>query len=152
MSKYNIFNIDNSISVVRFQPNFGFGGGQNPNQRFGGRPGFNPQQQQQFGGFQHRPQQGFQQRPQQGFQQRPQQGFQQRPQQGFQQERPSFGQQGPRFGQQGPGPNFSQQGSGPRGPGPNFGQQGFQQRPQFPQQHAQNNRHGNRIYFKLCQF
>ena len=84
-----------------------------------------------------------------GFQQRPQQGFQQRPQQGFQQERPSFGQQGPRFGQQGPGPNFSQQGSGPRGPGPNFGQQGFQQRPQFPQQHAQNNRHGKRIYFKL---
>ena len=69
--------------------------------------------------------------------------------QGFQQERPSFGQQGPRFGNQGPGPNFSQQGSGPRGPGPNFGQQGFQQRPQFPQQHAQNNRHGKRIYFKL---
>ena len=70
------FSIDNSISVLRFQPNFGFGGGQNPNQRFGGRPGFNPQQQQQFGG---RP--GF--NPHQGFQQRPQQGFQQRPQQGI---------------------------------------------------------------------
>ena len=70
------FSIDNSISVLRFQPNFGFGGGQNPNQRVGGpRPGFNPQQQQQFGGFQNRPQQGFQQRPQQGFQQRPQQGI-----------------------------------------------------------------------------
>ena len=114
---------------LQFQSNFGFGGGQNPNQRFGGRPGFNPQQQQQFGGFQHRPQQGFQQRPQHGFHQRPQQGFQQRPQQGFHQERPSFGQQGPRFGQQ-----------------------GFEQRPQFPQQHAQNNRYGNRIYFRLCQF
>ena len=43
--------INDSISAVRFQPNFGFGGGQNPNrmqgidQRFGGSPGFMPSRQ-----------------------------------------------------------------------------------------------------------
>ena len=73
-------------SCLRFQSTFEFGGGQIPNQMqgmhqsFGGRPGFRPQQQQQFGGFQQRSQQGFQQRPQLGFQQRPQQGFQHGPQ------------------------------------------------------------------------
>ena len=100
---------------------------QGMNQTFRGRPGFMPQQQQQFGGFQERPQQGFQQRPQLGFQQRSQQGFQQGPQQGFQ--------ESPRFEQQGPGPNFSPQFPGLRG-------RGFHQRPQIPQLNAQNNQQG----------
>ena len=51
MSKYNICTLIIQFSVVRFQPNFGFGGGQNPNrmqgidQRFGGSPGFMPSRQ-----------------------------------------------------------------------------------------------------------